>query len=392
MLLFAAGAFASPPAAPPKVTAAAAVLVDSTTGTVLYEKGCHSRRPPASTTKMMTAILAIEHGSLDTVVTASKHASETPYGNLHLKPGEKLTMRDLLYALLMRSANDAAVCIAEHVAGSEAKFAAMMNARAGEIGARDTRFVNPHGLHDPGHYSTAYDLALIARAATKIPEFNEIVCTRRKRITRSISKLDCTLRSTARLLWRYDGADGIKTGYVKEAGHCFVGSATRNGMRLISVVLKSDNSMDDTAALLDHGFNNHKLVCFAREGQVAGELPVRGGVEPAVDLLATKSLGKIVRISDRVKTKIVVDRRRAVAPIEKGEQVCTLTGYINGREIGSVPLTARSEVRRTFLFTMWVWTRNLIIAVLLGSAAFLAYGTTIAEVARRRRRRIAARS
>lgn len=341
---------------------------------------------------MMTAILALEHGNLDETVTASEYASKTPFGNLHVKPGEKLTLRDLLYALMMRSANDAAVCIAEHIAGSEEKFVAMMNAMAKEIGAKDTHFMNPHGLHHQDHYSTAYDLALIAGYAANMPEFNQIVATRHHRITRSISKLDVTLKNSGRLLWRFDGADGIKTGYTKQAGHCFVGSATRDGWRLISVVLKSGNTTDDTTALLDHGFKHHKLVCFAHQGQVVGKLPVRGGVEPTVDLVATESLGKIVRISDRVETKYDMDRRRAVAPIEEGEQICMLTGYINGRELGSVPLIAASRVERTMVFTLWVWTRNLLIIFLLALAAFLAYGTTIAEVARRRRRRVAARS
>ncbi len=385
------GAYAADKGAPPKVSAATAILMDAATGTVLYEKASHARRPPASTTKMMTAIIALERGNLNDVVTASVYASKTPYGNLHVKPGEKFTLRDLLYALMMRSANDAAVCIAEHVAGSEKEFVALMNEKAKEIGAKDTHFVNPHGLHAKGHYSSAYDLALIARYATSIPEFNEIVATKHKRIDRSISKLDVTLRNTGRLLWRFDGADGIKTGYTKEAGHCFVGAATRNGWRLVSVVLKSGNTMDDTIALLDHGFKNYKLVCFARKGQVAAKLPVRGGVEPSVDLIAVDNLGKIVRIDARVETKFEVDNRRATAPIEEGEKLCTLTGYINGDKLGEVALVAAAGVDRTFMFGLWIWTRNLLVILLLGLAVFLAYGTAVAKVARRRRRSVTAR-
>lgn len=373
------------------LTAESAILIDATTGTVLYQKECRQRRPPASTTKVMTAILALEHGDLDAVVTASEYASKTPYGNLHVKPGEKFTLRDLLYALMMRSANDAAVCIAEHVGGSEAKFAEMMNARAAELGAKDTHFVNPHGLHAPEHYSTAHDLAVIARHAASIPKFNEIVSTKHKRIDRSISKLDCTLRNTARLLWRYGGADGIKTGYTKEAGHCFVGSATRDGMRLITVVLKSQNTMDDTTLLLDQAFRDYRLVCFARKGRVAAKVPVRGGVVRQVDLVASESLGKIVRKADRIETRYEIDRRRTTAPVEAGEQVCMLVGYINDEELGSVPLVASSDVSRTFMFTVWVWARNFFIALLLAAAALLAYGTAIAKVARRRRRRLTAR-
>lgn len=386
-----ATARASDDLAPPNVTAESAILIDATTGTVLSQKACHARRPPASTTKMMTAILALEHGGLDDVIIASPCASKTPFGSLHVKPGEKITLRDMLYALLMRSANDAAVCIAEHIAGTEPKFVAMMNEKAKEIGANDTHFVNPHGLHDPKHYSTAYDLALIARYAASMPEFNEIVGTKHHRITRSISKLDCTLKNTGRLLWKFDGADGIKTGYTKEAGHCFVGSATRNGWRLISVVLKSKKTMDDSSALLDHGFTNYKLVCFARKGQVATRLPVRGGVDRNVDLIPTESLGKIVRSTARVETRYEIDESRITAPVQQGERVCALAGYINGEKLGSVPLVAASGVRRTFAFGLWVWTRTLLIVLALGMAALLTYGTATAKVARRRRRRLAAR-
>lgn len=392
ILLISFGTYASDAIAPPKVTAESAILVDATTGTVLYEKACRSRRPPASTTKMMTAILALEHGNLDEVVAASTYATKTPFGSLHVKAGERMALRDLLYALLMRSANDAAVCIAEHIAGTEPKFVAMMNEKAKQIGAKDTHFVNPHGLHDAKHYSTAYDLALIARYAASMPQFNEIVGTKHHRISRSISTLDVTLKNTGRLLWKFDGADGIKTGYTKEAGHCFVGSATRNGWRLISVVLKSESTMDDSTALLDHGFGNYKLVCFAHKGRVVTRLPIRGGVERAMDLIPTESLGKVVRSTDRVETRYSIDMRRGVAPLRKGEKVCMLTGYINGAELGSVPLIAASSVDRTLAFSLWIWTRPLLIVLALGLAAFLTYGTAVAKVARRRRRRVAAGS
>ncbi len=374
--------------APPTVTAAAAILVDSTTGTILYEKACHARRPPASTTKIMTAILALERGNLDDVVTASERASKTQFGSLHVKPGEKFTLRDLLYALLMRSANDAAVCIAEHIAGSEEAFVAMMNEKAEAIGAKDTHFVNPHGLHAEGHYSTAYDLALMARYAAAIPQFNEMVCTKNHRITRSISTLDVTLRNTGRLLWRFDGADGIKTGYTKQAGHCFVGSATREGWRLIAVVLKSGSCLDDTCALLDYGFKHHKLVCFAREGLVATRMPVRGGVETAVDLVAAQSLGKVVRAGDSVKIKRELDGQRATAPLAEGERVCMLTGYVNDVRVGSVPLVAACTVDRTFAYSAWIWTRNLVVVSAILLAVYLSYGTAVAEASRRRRRRL----
>ena len=277
---------------------------------------------PASTTKLMTAYVAlkeIQRGNVkfETPLVVSPHAAKQPPSKIGLKAGQEITVENALKILMVKSANDVSTVVAEGLGGSVAGFSAMMNREAARLGMRESHFVNPHGLHAKGHYSSAYDLALIARYATSIPEFNEIVATKHKRIDRSISKLDVTLRNTGRLLWRFDGADGIKTGYTKEAGHCFVGAATRNGWRLVSVVLKSGNTMDDTIALLDHGFKNYKLVCFARKGQVAAKLPVRGGVEPSVDLIAVDNLGKIVRI-DLVLPQLVRDAE----PLQQPDGVC----------------------------------------------------------------------
>lgn len=340
----------------------------------------------------MTAILALENGSLDDVVRASPRACATPFSSLNLKPGEELTLRDLLYAALLRSSNDAAVSIAEHIAGTESEFVAMMNEKAKEIGAKDTHFVNPHGLHHPAHYSTTYDLALIARYAADIPEFNQIVATRYRGIERSMNKKDVLLKSTARLLWKFDGADGIKTGYTKQAGHCFVGSATRDGWRLISVVLKSKNSTDDTSALLNFGFKYWKQVSFARKGHVVASLPVSGGTVDRVDLVAADYLAKVARKSAEIKSRRDMNAKRAVAPIEKGEKLGTLTGYINGHPVGSVDLLAGSAVDRTFVAAVWTWTRSILVVSFVLFAGYLAYGTAVAKVARRRRDRVSARS
>lgn len=390
-LLLGLGAAAIAEPVAPTIAGHAAVLVDAVSGKVLYEKACHARMSPASTTKMMTAILALEHSKVRDIYQASPHACQTPFGNLHLKPGETLDLENLMTGTLLRSANDGAMCMAEHVAGSESKFVQMMNAKAKEIGANDTHFVNPHGLYNPKHYSTAYDLSLIARYAIKLPEFNEIVRTRTARIQRSINSKDVFVKNTARFLWKYEGADGIKTGYTKEAGRCFVGSATRNGWRLVAVVLKSPDAGKDTAALMDYGFKFFQPVCYAKTTEPVKSIPVAGGVIENVDLLPSKDLALVLRKPAKTETRAEIETLRAVAPIAKGEKLGTLTGYLNGRKVGSVDLVAGQSIERTLGATIGLWIRNIMFATLMVFVGFITYGTQAAKIARRRRRGVPAR-
>ena len=368
------------------------MLIDSISGKVLYQKRCHVRRPPASTTKVMTAILALENGNLQASVTASPKAVQTEFGSLNLRPGEKMTLDDCLHGMLLRSANDAAVCVAENIAGSESKFVEMMNAKAKEIGAKDTHFVHPHGLYDPKHYSTAYDLALIARYAIQYPAFNEIVKTKVCRISRSINKQDVAIKNTANFLWKYDGADGIKTGYTKEAGHCFVGSATRDGWRLIAVVLKSRSCGHDTASLIDYGFNTFKPVVFARTGKVLTTTDVPGGVIAKVGVVPAKNLATVIQKNQPAVTKSEVKFDRITAPFKKGEKIGVLTGYVNGKPIGSVNLLSARSVGRNSAATAWLVFKWLITIVVLGLLGIIGYGRTVTKAARRRRRSITTRS
>ncbi|MGB9586538.1 MAG: D-alanyl-D-alanine carboxypeptidase family protein [Armatimonadota bacterium] len=377
--------------APPQISAESAILVDAVTGKVLFEKRCRSRRPPASTTKIMTAVLAIEQGKLDDMVCASRNACKTPFASLHLKPGEQLRLEDLLYGMLLRSGNDAAVCVAEHIGGSEKEFVRMMNEKAKEIGAKDTHFANPHGLHDPAHYSTAYDLALIARHAVQLPVFRQIVQTKTTRIRRSIDVQDVYLKNTARFLWRFDGADGIKTGYTRQAGHCFVGSATRDGWRLIAVVLKCQNAGSDTATLLEYGFNNFKQLRFATAGEPVKIVNVRGGVKDKVALVPKTDLAQVLPRQKHAEVNIDIKSRKVCAPVEKGEELGTLTGYLNGQEIGSVSLVAATSVDRTLAATITFWVTRVFLSCVVALIGFVSYGTAVAKAARKRRRRLASR-
>ena len=284
----------------PEISARAAIVVEYPSGRILYTKDEHARLAPASTTKIMTAILALEYGKLDDLVTATPDdlVGESSMG---LHNGEQQTMHELLYGMLLPSGNDAAMAIARTlgsrvVAGDlalkppVARFAEMMNVRVGQLGLEDTHFVNPHGLDVDGHYSSAYDLASLSWYALHIPEFNEIV----SQITHDAP--GHSLLNTNELLTRYDGADGIKTGLTDNAGLCLVGSATRDGHRLISVVLNAPRWYADTTAILDYGYaqltadpvgTGAEQLSVSKRGAVSWLLGKAGdGVAPPMPLLS----------------------------------------------------------------------------------------------------------
>lgn len=246
------------------LTARAAVLMDAATGKILYQKDADLRLPPASTTKVATAILALESNrSLSQKLKVSKEATRVPASKLYLRPGQTLSIEELLYAIMLASANDASIVLAEGLAGSVERFTEQMTRKAHQIGATNTHFTNPHGLTAPDHYSTARDLAVIFRYAMKNPIFRDIVQTKfgsvsttavvRKRVVpRRIS-----VRNHNRLLWGYEGALGGKTGYTLAAQKCFVGAVQRNGATLIIAILGARDQWGDTKRLLEYGFEHY---------------------------------------------------------------------------------------------------------------------------------------
>lgn len=238
----------------PIINASAAILFNVSTEEVLYAKNPDTVMMPASTTKIMTAIIAIENGELDRKVKISHRAAAVRGSSMHLRPGEQQTLRDLLYGLLLSSGNDAAVAIAESIAGSEKKFAEMMNAKARELGMQNTCFRNASGLPAAGHYTTAYDLALLADYAIKNPIFTLIVQTKSTSVPSYRANRLRALVNHNKLLWQYPYTIGIKTGYTRSAGKCLAASAAQNGAILISVVLKSPTIYDDSIHLFDYGF------------------------------------------------------------------------------------------------------------------------------------------
>lgn len=279
-----------PDASPPIVSARAAVLMAARTGQILYEKDAFQEMDPASLTKMMTALVVIDHGHLRREVTVSARAAFVEGSKLHIRPGQRYTVEDLLRGLLLRSGNDAAIALAEADAGSVRRFVDEMNRRAPTVGAFNTAFQNPNGLTAPGHYSTAYDLARIARAALARPLFRALVAQKEGQIRELSSGTTRTIRTTNRLLYEFPGGDGIKTGTTQAAGRCLAASATRDGQQLIAVVLKSQHRWKDARDLLDWGFQRFETRAVFRPGQRIADVPVIGGVTPSVPLVATRGL------------------------------------------------------------------------------------------------------
>ncbi len=374
----------------PVVQAASAVLIDADTRVVLFGKAVHDRRPVASTTKVMTALLALEHGNLSDQVTVSPSVLSINGSNVGLKPGDTVGMDDLLKSLLLASGNDAAVAIAEHISGTVPAFAAMMNARAGELGATDTNFVNPHGLYDPNHYSSAHDLAMITAEAFKHPRFTELVGSKvAEAALPGAPEGVVQLINHNKLLWKAPYADGVKTGFVKESGHCLIASGSQDGWRLITVILDSPDIYGDAKGLLEYGFATFQRHVYAKQGDAVGQAPVSGGKRSRVPAVAERTLACVIGpgLNDDCRLEVKLGKLRA--PVTKGSAVGTVRLVsAGGKLLVASPVVAGEEVRRSWLkiIAMWLFRTALFLVV------FVFTVRTCAKVvkARRRRRRMLA--
>jgi len=331
----------------PLVTARSAILMDQATGRILFSKNAHEQLPMASTTKIMTAILAIESGRMEETVIVSEYASLVEGSAVDLEAGEEKTVEELVYALMLRSGNDAATAIAEHLGGSVEKFAEKMTRRARELGANQTSFLNPHGLHQEEHFSTAYDLALIAAHAMSLPQFREVITKREKRISWTGRPYERVLRNQNKLLQLYETANGIKTGWTSLAGRCFVGAAARNGWQLVSVVLNAPQMWEDTVRLLDFGYAHYRWETVVEVGRPLKTMQVQGGVEDRVVLLSGEPLGLPLKENEADLLRFHFSVPELLrAPLQAGEKVGSLHIYFGSQQVGEVPLLAASEVRR----------------------------------------------
>lgn len=329
-------------AAEPQISAQAAVLIDRDTGAVLYGKNHLETRPPASTTKILTAILAIEKGNLSDVVVVSQRAALTGEARLNLVAGEKITLENLLYGALLKSGNDACVAIAEHIASSVEDFVSLMNLKAKSIGCTNSHFVNPHGLPAKNHYSTALDLAILAGYALDNPIFAKIVATPEYTVRWEESFRTRHINNTNRLLHIYPGATGVKTGTTNAAGQCLVSSASRDNRNLIAVVLKSQNRFGDSVKLLDYGFQEFRNLEVVQKGKISS-IDYEGKkikVKTGDNLIITLSRNQEVEISYELKIKDDLLKQ----PIAKDQLIGYINYYNQGEKIGQVPLLSLENV------------------------------------------------
>lgn len=336
-LWIAAVLFSLSAAAAPPLSARCAVLLDAATGRVLYEHHAEQRALVASTTKIMTGLLVAETCTLDAPVEIPPEAVAVEGSSMSLEAGAVLRVETLLYGLLLHSGNDAATALAIYCAGSVENFAVLMNQRARDLGLEHTHFVNPHGLDAEDHYSTALDLAKLAAAAMENPIFRQVVSTK-----------NATLEGRCftnhnKLLWQYDGADGVKTGYTKAAGRILVSSAVRDGRRLIAVTIDDPNDWADHVALLDYGFSRFSMRTVAEAGAVLGVVPVIGGAEEQAQVVLAADAALPVAEDERVSVSMDLPVF-VYAPVLAGDQAGVLRIMIDGAEAAAVPVYWRNSV------------------------------------------------
>lgn len=337
LLIPAASAAAS---GPPGLSAASAILVDGESGRVLFEQNADQERAIASITKLMTALVAAESAaSLEEEVTILPEWTGIEGSSIYLRAGEVVTLKTLLYGLLLNSGNDAAVAVAGYCAGTEDAFVERMNARAAELGMEHTHFTNPNGLSEEGHYSTAYDMALLARACLANETVAEIVATK------SITLGTRTFTNHNKLLWRYEGCTGMKTGYTEQAGRTLVSSAQRDGQTLIAVTLCAPNDWADHAALFDYGFTmfSENVLCTA--GKTFRRIPVRGSLVPFVPAVTAEELDFPLKEGEQVRAQVTLPAC-VEAPVEAGTVLGKLSFYLGETLVGETDLLAGASAHR----------------------------------------------
>lgn len=345
-------AFSSASAEEVGTSAAACIIIDEASGRMLLSHNAEAPLPMASTTKVMTALLALELGDLNASVTCSRSAFGVPGTSIYLAEGETLTLREMLYGLMLASGNDAATAIAEHIGGSVADFCRMMTQRAAELGCTNTVFLTPHGLPCEGHYTTAHDLALIARQAMQNETFREIVSTTRATIPWEGRAYDRVLNNKNKLLTSYEGATGIKTGYTRKAGRCLVFGAERDGMRIIGVVLNCANWFDEAARLMDLAFARYESVTLLEGGDTVGEVHISHGEDSTVQAVLSADLTGVV--AKGTISQIEIDLAdEAEAPIQAGQQLGTARLTAGGAVIAETALVAAKDVARDDFPARW---------------------------------------
>ncbi len=370
----------------PEIVSDAGFLMEVKSGNVLYSKNSSKKLYPASTTKVMTAILTLENCELDEMATVSQNAVDlvpNGYTNAKLVPGEQMKVEDLLYALMLNSANEAANVLGEHVSGTIEEFAKLMNEKAEEIGCKNTHFVNTNGMHDKNHYTTAEDLAKIAVYCMKNEEFRKIVSTVEYKLptTELYTKDDRIMKNTNMLIhpeskYYMENVIGVKTGYTKEAGNCLISYAvTDNGEELVCVTLKAGNSsattnqrFADSKDVLEYGLDNFSTREIIKEGKQIEKIQIKNATKKTkyLEIVTKESVSDFINndidISE-IDAKIDI-KDELSAPIKKGEKLGTITYEIDGKEYAT-DLIAKNEVKRSYILFIVVGILVVIIAVIV---------------------------
>ena len=342
------------------VSAQCAILIEASSGNIIYEKNADTRSLIASTTKIMTALVAIENCGITKIVTVSEKAVGVEGSSIYLTKDEKLSMEDLLYAVMLESANDAAAAIAIDAAGSIDEFAAMMNMKAISLGLMNTHFTNPHGLDNSEHYSTAYDMAVLTRYAMQNETFRTIVSTHKRTIPLNGDDGLRVLVNHNKMIQMYDGAIGVKTGFTKKSGRCLVSAAERDGVMLIAVTLNAPDDWNDHKRMFDVGFSMYEKILLTYAEEKSYVIPVLNGDK---DFIRCRNLFDVYAVVERdnINVSSVVEMKRFYyAPILKGEELGRVIYYNNGIEIGVAPITADYEIEKiNYKFNIWDWITGL---------------------------------
>ncbi len=336
------------------ISAKSYIVMESATGKVLYERNSRTPLPMASTTKIMTALCAIENGDLDSIVEISDKAVGVEGSSMYLEKGEKISLRNLLYGLMLSSGNDAAVAVALHISGDVEEFVKCMNETALKIGAKDTHFTNPNGLPHDNHYTTAYDLSLICRYAMRYDELRKIVSTYEKTIPWSTREYDRTLRNHNKFLKMYEGATGVKTGFTKKAGRCLVTCAKRNDVEVICVTLNAPDDWNDHISLMDKSFERLQRKKIFSKGDYIATVSVKDSEENSVGLIAKEDIYTVL-IDNKMPTLDIQSQIPAFldAPVGFEDEVGKLTVYEGGVIIGETSLVTNRVVSKAQPPHMW---------------------------------------
>lgn len=345
-----------------KVNAKSAILLDVNTGEIIYKSNENDRLAPASITKIMTMLLGMESVdsgkiSLTDQVIISEHASKTGGSTVFLETGETQNVEDLFRAIAIRSANDAAVALAEYIAGSEDIFVKLMNERCKTLGMKNTNFSNASGLPNKEHYTSAYDVALMSRELLKHSKTQDWLTTYMSDIMVGKKKSSTQIMvNTNRLIKEYNGATGIKTGSTNEAGNCLSASAKRGNLQLIAVIMGADTSkirFDEAKRMLDYGFANYDSITIGKKGDIIATLPVQKGRLQEVDLMLAEDSYVLLPKGEKGNFDKEVNLPENIsAPILSGDEIGTLSIFLNGKEVDKIKLLSKSNIEKASIVNM----------------------------------------